>query len=149
VDQITFTSANSSVPASLVNSNVDFETLNEQYGPQGGVTEVSLSMTAVGDAGQNKGLFIREQRPADGDPTQGGTERVLNSDITSIQFQFFDGTNWIDTWDTRQGQGQRRIPAAIKVTYQLDGDETDHTMIIQCPLSDVTSLNPVQTETAQ
>jgi len=144
----------------LTDTNDDSEALNQTYGTQGGVTEVALSMTAVGDGGQTKqGLFIREQRPADGDPTQGGFETLLSGDVKSIMFEFYDGANWDPTWSTSgvtaqsttnmnidtSGVDGRRIPAAVRVTYTLNGepDGTNHVFIVQLPLSDVTAENPV------
>jgi type II secretory pathway pseudopilin PulG len=129
-------------PAYLASSDTDLETLNDRFGPQGGVSEVSLSTTAVGDAGDKAGLFIREQKPADSDHTQGGTERVLDSAVASIAFEFYDGTQWLNSWDTTAGQ--RRLPAAIRVTYTLTDDpDTNHAFVVRVPLSDVTPNNPV------
>jgi len=61
-------------PFPVTNTTDDFETQQTLYGPVGGVSEISLSTTAVGDAGSHTGLFERRQTPSDGDPTQGGTE---------------------------------------------------------------------------
>ncbi|CAN5421553.1 hypothetical protein BH11ARM1_BH11ARM1_06840 [soil metagenome] len=146
-DQITFTTTGDSFPESLASSTTDFETLNSDQGPMGGVAEISLSTNPIGDAGNNQGLFVRKQRPADGDPTQGGKESVLNSDIATVEFQFFDGLSWVSVWDTRTGE--RRLPAAVKVIYTLNDDNTDHTFIVALPFSDVTPTNPLTTEGTQ
>lgn len=159
-DTLFFTTLSGGINDATLRSDDDFETLNQNYGPQGGVEEVSLSMTPIGEAGQTKkGLFIREQRPADGDPTQGGSERVLDADITSIQFEFYNGADWDTAWSTSgvtaqsttnmnidtTGQDGRRIPSAVRVTYSLTGDAEGitHSFVVRLPQSDVTSANPI------
>ncbi len=140
---LTFTSL--SVPqdgAYLAERGSDSQTLNERYGPQAGLAEVSLSTVPVGASAQGEGLFLRIQRPADGDPTQGGTERLLIEGATDVTYEFFDGTDWIATWDTQAGTG-RRLPAAVRLTYSLPGESDPRTLILRLPLSDVTRDNPV------
>ena len=141
-DNLVFTTIGEQVPSQLMQSADDWETNNKNIGPQGGVAEVSLTMTPLGDPGNHQGLFLRVQRPADSDPTQGGNQRVLCSDVSAIGFEFYDGTQWDPTWDTRT-MATKRLPAAVRVTYRLTNDNLDHEFIVYLPLSDVTSLNPV------
>ncbi|HVT14147.1 MAG TPA: hypothetical protein VHE55_17935 [Fimbriimonadaceae bacterium] len=160
-DTLIFTTLSAGLNDNELTSDDDFETMNQTYGPQGGVTEVEFSLTPVGDAGQDKqGLFLRTQTPGDGDPTQGGFEKILDPDVRSIQFQFYNGTGWDPTWGTsgvnlqtttttqnnvQTGQDGRRIPAAVQVTYTLasDPDGVTHSFIVQLLHSDVTAENPV------
>jgi prepilin-type N-terminal cleavage/methylation domain-containing protein len=145
---LVFTSASSELPPSLVGDHdTDFESVNADYGPLGGVEEVGLSMTPIGDAPVQDGSFIREQRPSDGDPTQGGYEKQFSAEMTDLEFEFFDGTNWLPSWDTRT-MTTKRIPAAVRVTYQLNGEDDTRTLVIRLPLSDVTPTNPVTEDTA-
>lgn len=141
-DRLTFTTTGPGLPLVTLDSTDDFETQNQNQGPVGGVTEISYAMTAVGDPGDRTGLFERIQRPADGDPTQGGTEAVLASQIESIGFQFYSGTDWVDVWDTTSGE--RRLPAAVKVRYTLTDDpaKTEHSFIVPIPSSDVDAQDP-------
>jgi hypothetical protein len=139
---LTFTTLGSRPPGAFLESEEDFETNNERFGPQGGIGEISLSMTATGTAGTQTGLFIREQRPADGDVTQGGNESVLSAEVEEIQFEFFDGLEWQPQWDT-QTQTTKRLPAAVRVTYRLAENEQSNTLIVRIPASDVTPENPV------
>ena len=143
-DGIVLTIAGERLPPSyLTTQETDLQVLNQQYGPQGGVAEVALSTTAVGDANGKTGLFIREQRPADSDYTQGGIESLFSADVKTIGFEFYDGTQWVGAWDTTQ-TGQRRLPAAIRVSYALNSDpDTTHVFVVRLPLSDVTPTNPV------
>lgn len=144
-DTVTFTIQGQRPSGALVESTDDFETINENYGPQGGVAEIGLSTTPVGDAGSNEGLFERTQRPSDGEPTQGGTEKLLDGDIQTIEFEFWDGTTWTPTWSTQAG-ATKRLPAAVRVTYTLrnQSDNTNHIFVVRIPASDVTADNPAE-----
>lgn len=122
----------------------DLQTLNTSYGPQGGIDEIAISMTPVGNPGAAPGgLYIREQRPADADYTQGGYERVLNPDIHSIGFEFYDGTQYLGSWDST-ANGQRHLPAAVRITYTLNAEpDIQHVFVVALPLSDITPNNPL------
>jgi len=162
-DTLTFTTLSVGLNDATLDTDDDFNTLNDTYGPQGGISEVSLSMTAVGDQGQSKqGLFLRMQRPADGDYTQGGNETLLSEDVKSIQFEFYNGTDWEPNWGTsglstlvttasqnnvQTGQDGRRIPSGVRITYSLKADPegTNHVFIVRLEHSDVTTENPVTT----
>lgn len=135
----TSTGDNPSEAFLTADTETDFETLNESYGPQAGIAEISLSLTPVGDAPVNEGLFLREQRPADGDETQGGKESVLNPDVESIYFEFWDGSEWATSWSTDE---IRRLPAAVRVTYRLRDEDSDRVLIVRLKNSDVTTQNP-------
>jgi type II secretory pathway component PulJ len=147
-DTLVFTGFGERTPGSVlsVDVNEDFETLNNDAGPWGGLEEVSISMTPAGQVGSLTGLFLREQRPPDSDITQGGFESLLDGNVQSISFECFDGTNWDSTWDTRTSTSARRLPAAVRVTYVLTQDpNTQHVFIVRLPMSDVTPTNPVTT----
>ena len=142
-ERITFTTNASDFPLEAQASADDFQTQHDAVGPQGGLAEVSLGTTAVGDAGERTGLFERLQRPSDGDATQGGTETVLAVSVARIGFQFYNGQSWISTWDTLTTD--RRLPAAVQVSYILIGDEAVHRFIVPLPASDVDAQDPANT----
>ncbi|MCB0826377.1 MAG: hypothetical protein R2688_10880 [Fimbriimonadaceae bacterium] len=139
---LVFTSLGKTVDGAFLRSEeTDFETLNDQFGPQGGVAEVSLSLNPVGSEAQGDGLFIRIQNPADGDPTQGGTEQLLYPGVIDAQYEFWDGIEWTTTWDSITGQ--RRIPAAVRMRFTLDGDDRPVVFVFRLPGSDITVANPL------
>jgi prepilin-type N-terminal cleavage/methylation domain-containing protein len=140
-ERITFTTIVPRINGAQLVSQDDFETQNIDFGPQGGPQEISIGLTPVGQTNTTSGLFLRQQRPADGDWTQGGMESVIQPNVTSIRWDLFDGLNWQTTWDT--AQTNRRIPSAARVTYRLDGDETEHVFVVRLYKSDVTPENPV------
>lgn len=122
----------------------DFAARNERYGPQGGVVEVGLSMTAVGESATGDGLFRREQRPPDSEPFQGGRERRWRDDITAIGFEFWNGTTWVTEWDTTS-DSEPRLPGAVRVTYTMSDETEPRTHVVRVVLSDVTAENPAGT----
>jgi len=127
--------------AALQDSSNDFVQQNQTRGPEGGVVELQIGLTPVGTPpSDKKGVFIRQQRPADADPTQGGYEWLLLPDIDYLLFEFWDGTQWQQSWDTTT-QSTIRLPAAVRVTYSK-GTDTRTVFVVQLPLSDVTPANP-------
>lgn len=148
IDQNTlvFTSLGKTIDGAFLRSDeTDFETLNEQFGPQGGVAEVSISLNPIGSDAQGEGLFIRIQNPADGDPTQGGSEQLLFPGVIDAQYEFWDGINWATTWDSILGQ--RRLPAAVRMSFTMDGDDRPVVYVFRIPGSDITVENPLVIET--
>lgn len=147
-DRITFTTTAPGIPDASMYSQDDFETQQTNIGPVGGLAEVSLGTTAVGNPNGREGLFERIQRPSDGDPTQGGTEWDLDDQVDTIGFQFWDGTEWISTWDTTTQTATATqpiaIPQAVQVTYTLKNDPsaTQHLFVVTIPSSTVTAQNP-------
>ena len=142
-NRLTFTTTAPGVPMASLNSTDGFEAQQDAQGPVGGLAEVSLGTAPVGDAGERTGLFERLQRPSDGDPTQGGMEFDLDPAVASIDFQFWDGAEWLTAWDT--ASGTRRLPAAVEVRYTLqnDPDNTVHLFVVPIPASDVSAQNPL------
>lgn len=148
-NDLTFTVTGLRISSAVLDSTDDFETNNKRFGPVGGVTEIALETTAVGEQGQGRsGLFLRKQTPSDSDSTQGGYERVLNANLSEISYEFFDGTEWLTTWDTST-MTTKRLPASVRVTYRLTNDETDHVFYVTLLNSDVTINNPVTTTVSQ
>ena len=141
---LTFTAIGERLPASYMASNLEFETANERFGPEGGSSEVSLSLTGIGDGAGQTGLFLRIQRPADGDPSQGGLQELLDSDIETVSWEFYDGQAWQTEWNT-QAMSTPRLPSAIRATYRRRNENSDRILTVAIPSSDATSANPVLT----
>lgn len=139
---LTFTALGARPGSSFLASNEPFDTANERFGPQGGTAEVSLSLTGIGDGASQSGLFLRVQRPADGDPSQGGYQELLDSDIESVTFEFWTGESWTTSWNT-QADNEPRLPGAVRVSYRRSGEEQDRVLTVTVPSSDATAENPV------
>ena len=142
-DTLTFTTVGVRPDGRALTPNEDdtFEDLNNLIGTQGGISEVSFSVQPVGEpTTQTEGLYMRVQRPADGDPTQGGKETLLVPGITTVLFEFWNGTGWVETWDTRSGD--RRIPSLVKVTLGTATNQNETVLTVPLQYSDVTTTNP-------
>ena len=118
----------------LTTRSANFQDLNQRFGPEGGATEVAFSLNPTGDAGPKRGLFKREQRPPDGDLTQGGQERLVNPDLTDIRFEFYDGTSWMTTWDSRDAQ-KDKLPSAVRVTYTVKSESKPRQFLVRVRMS--------------
>ena len=140
-DRLTFTTTAPALPLASLDGTDDFETQQGARGPVGGLAEVSLSVTAVGDPGGRVGLFERIQRPSDADPTQGGSESLIDARIVRIGFQFWDGTQWDTSWDAGTPP---RLPQAVRVSYTLRGhlDSDVRVFDVPIPASDVDAQAP-------
>jgi hypothetical protein len=125
----------------------EFEDLNDRFGPQGGLSEIMVSTLPVGDAPPVSGVFVRTQRPADGDPSQGGYESVLTEDVSDLRFEFFDGLDWQTEWDTVELI--RRLPSAVRVIYTLAEEQFERTFVVGLIHSDVTPDDPAVLETEE
>lgn len=148
-NSLVFTVIGRRLPSTLLASPDDFETNNQKFGPQGGVSEVQLGTTPIGtdpNSGQPGGLYLRVQAPSDADPSQGGYESKISDDLDTISFEFYDGTDWQTTWDTTT-MTTRRLPSAVRVTYRMKDETVDHILVFQVPSSDVTPDNPVTQDT--
>jgi len=143
-DRLTFTTTAPALPLATLDGTDDFETQQGARGPVGGLAEVSLSVTAVGDPGGRVGLFERIQRPSDGDPTQGGTESLVDAQVSRIGFQFWDGGHWVTSWEAASPP---RLPQAVRVSYTLRGRPESDVRVFDVPVpaSDVDAQAPQNT----
>ncbi len=143
-DRLTFTTTAPALPMAAFAGTDDFETQQQARGPVGGLAEVSLSVTPVGDAGGRTGLFERLQRPSDADPSQGGSEFLLDPQIERIGFQFWDGLEWVTSWSATSPP---RLPQAVRVSYTLRGGPSGEVRVFDVPLpaSDVSAQSPQNT----
>ncbi len=143
-DRLTISSTYPGVPIRSLDSTDTYLDQQSNYGPVGGLTEMSFGINAVGSppSGQS-GLFERIEHPSDTDPTQGGYETLLDPDVTQMGFQFWDGTEWDSEWDTTTGT--RRLPQAVQVSYRLTSDlnDTPHVFVVIVLSSDCNADDPV------
>lgn len=134
VASLVFTTWSAPVPSPYADAKGDFETLNERFGPQAGPAEVSLSTDPVGEVGGDvQGLFLRTQRPPDGDPSQGGEETLLDERVRQVEFSFSDGQDWLPSWDSKQAN-KDKMPVAVRVRYLFGDETTPRTFLVRLPL---------------
>ena len=140
-DSLVLTNSSLALPIRAATGKAkDFESVNRQFGPMGGTTEAALSLSAIGDSKGQKGLFLREQCPADSDNQRGGEEQVLGPSVKEARFQFYDGTRWQDTWDTA-GADKGKLPKLVRFRYLVSDEREPREILIRLPLADA-SANP-------
>jgi prepilin-type N-terminal cleavage/methylation domain-containing protein len=62
---------------------------------------------------------------------------VFIEDVASLEFRFFDGRDWVDTWDSEEHNA--RLPRAVRVDlalYDPSGEIHHFTTSVDLPLSD-------------
>ncbi len=72
---------------------------------------------------QPAGLFRRELLPPGTDPLEEvGETEILSAEVSGVNFRYFDGTEWQDSWDT-QNQNAGTLPKAVEVTLTLGSEQ--------------------------
>lgn len=74
--------------------------------------------------------LVRE-RPVEITPPSGPVHRdedvkEVSTDVVYVNFRFYDGAQWVDTWDSTQ---LRKLPKAVEVTVYVRGEWRDEEII--------------------
>jgi hypothetical protein len=97
------------------------ESVGGASGPQSDVAQVSWALEQAPDGTQQ--LVRRERTPPDAevdetqDPTVGRT--VLAQGIREVTLRFFDGSQWLDQWDTSPETDTTGAPATLTAPVGL------------------------------
>ncbi len=69
--------------------------------------------------GSGYSLYRREKRElsADVPPLEGGVEYEISDRVEGLQFRYYNGTKWVDEWDTSTLGG---LPRAVEIALTLD-----------------------------
>ena len=69
--------------------------------------------------GSGYSLYRREKRElsADVPPLEGGVEYEITDRVEGLQFRYYNGTKWVDEWDTRTLGG---LPKTVELALTLD-----------------------------
>jgi len=71
-------------------------------------------------------LMRREDTSLDDDPLQGGISYEMAEDIRGLNFRYYDGEEWQDSWDSREGDTEGKLPYVVEVVLILPGvDDQD------------------------
>lgn len=79
----------------------------------GGEAEVGYLVERDGD-GVPK-LRRRESRDVDGDPEEGGIPYEVLPHVSRFEVRCYDGTEWLEAWDTEGREEEPRLPLAVSV----------------------------------
>jgi len=76
-------------------------------------------------------------------------DQWLMSDVQSIQFECYDGNQWVDTWDTTAGN--TNLPLAVRVRIELAGvgnQASQEPIEMVVPIVSQSATNQLQTTTS-
>ena len=111
-------------------SKLDFVTSSSMGSNPFGYSEVGYYL--VKDEAGKRFLLRREAREVKGDPTEGGVVYELSQMVESFKISFYDGSGWIDEWDSRSsGKLPSQVRISIKVTDEKGNSKefsTDETI---------------------
>lgn len=112
--------------------NLDFATHN--YTPrrsrEGDYCQVSVFLEKDPRSGEYV-LWRRRNSTIAPDPLTGGTREELARGLTGVQFEYYDGLDWYDTWGEIPGGGKAKsslrdqsnltgMPEAVRITLAFD-----------------------------
>lgn len=112
--------------------NLDFATHN--YTPrragQGDFCEISYYVEQDPDG--SYGLWRRRDPTLALDPLSGGSTEEIAENILAVRFEYFDGTDWHDSWGDVNDHGAQNslegaatetgLPEAVRITLMFDSD---------------------------
>lgn len=70
------------------------------------------------DVGDEPGLYRRELAPATAEPVDDGEWLLFCPQVTGLDVAWYDGTDWIDGWDSTQEETP--LPVVARVTVYVD-----------------------------
>jgi len=95
--------------------------------PWGEIQKVTYGLQAPGDAtaaGTGKDLVRTVSRNLLSTTTLDEEDQFLASGVESLNFSYFDGANWLDTWDDTT---ETNLPIAVRVSLQLAAKDSNQT----------------------
>jgi type II secretory pathway component PulJ len=110
--------------------NIDFATHNytPRHEREGDFCEESFFVARDQETGQLS-LWRRRNPALAADPLAGGTSDELATGVLGLQFEYFDGFDWYDSWGDPTGKRQTSnrvqpnisgMPEAVRITLWLD-----------------------------
>jgi prepilin-type N-terminal cleavage/methylation domain-containing protein len=74
-------------------------------------------------------------------------EQVLCRSVKSLSFRFYDGNDWVDSWDSTSDTDANSLPLAVEITIAISYDDS-HANGSASVLSYNDRVNVIKTETA-
>jgi hypothetical protein len=112
--------------------NLDFATHNytPKHPHEGDFCQMSYFLDRDPDTGRFS-LWRRRNPTIAFDPLSGGTKDEIASGVLGLQFEYFDGLDWYDTWGDATGKAQTSqrsqpnlagMPEAVRITLWFSAD---------------------------
>jgi len=114
--------------------NLDFATHNytPRHAREGDYCQVSYFLEKEPRTGRLS--LWRRRNPTIGlDPFSGGNREEIASGLAGLQFEYYDGWEWFDTWGDPEGRGKQQfsqrersnlygLPEAVRITLSFDAN---------------------------
>jgi uncharacterized membrane protein YgcG len=84
--------------------------------PQSAVITTAGSTSASGLVRREHDRAVSQYSSVQGDGTDVDTGAVIAPEVTNLEFQYYDGTEWLTEWDTTANAG---LPQAVKISLVL------------------------------
>jgi type II secretion system protein J len=93
-------------------------------GPWGDIQKVTYQLqdSTTGPRGGGRDLIRSVTRNLLSTTAEEATDQWLMGNVQDLQFAYYDGTNWRDSWDSTIGG--TNLPTAVRVRLQMAGDPT-------------------------
>jgi hypothetical protein len=143
----------------VVADNIDFATHNytPKHPNEGDFCETSYFLDKTSATGK-LALFRRRNPLIAQDPLSGGKREEIAPGIQGLEFEYYDGLDWYDTWGDMTGKKQANsniehpnlegMPLAVRITLSFDADpaskksrEEEETVAPEIPTSDAPRTN--------
>jgi prepilin-type N-terminal cleavage/methylation domain-containing protein len=116
----------------VIADNLDFATHNytPKHPREGDFCQMSYYLDRDPDAGGFK-LWRRRNPTIALDPLSGGSKEEIASGVLGLQFEYFDGLDWYDTWGDITGKAQTSqrdqpnlagMPEAVRITIWFSAE---------------------------
>jgi len=117
----------------------------------GDVQQVIYELRDSSDRQNGKDLFRSVSRNVLAAGVQEATEVPLLSNVRSLEFSCYDGTDWRDSWNT--SLGNTNLPVAVRIRLRLAGENTSNSQTqepyeLVVPLLAQSRTNQPQTSTS-
>ncbi|MDW7709271.1 MAG: type II secretion system protein GspJ [Deferrisomatales bacterium] len=79
-------------------------------------------------------LRRRESRDLDGDPEEGGVSYEILPGVSRFEVLCYDGTDWVDGWDTGRRDAEPLLPLAVSVEIAWGEGEEERVLRTSTPV---------------
>jgi hypothetical protein len=87
--------------------------------PWGDIQRVTYELKNSGDSsGTGKDLYRSVTRNLLAITTPDVEDQLMISGVASVKFSCYDGSQWLDAWDTTSSSSNTNLPVAVRVEIQ-------------------------------
>lgn len=73
------------------------------------------------DQGETPGLYWRSRAPAGADPDpEPGDWQLISPDVVGLDYEWFDGTDWLPDWDSVARGDENPLPLAARIVMTVE-----------------------------